>query len=129
MNLEPRGTVHHYEVLGRLVTALFNTGAPGILEGAEHSRFWETMQGGFALTWDRGAHAIEVANELLAIAADDDRTHVLPPGDVVLAHNGAADPNHPTTVVIQNVRIQLRPDDTIGQEAALAEAFAKLGAR
>ncbi|MGW4214993.1 hypothetical protein ACWEIJ_43945 [Lentzea sp. NPDC004789] len=84
MNLEPRGTAHSYEVLGRLMVALFESGAPGALEGAQNFRFWETLDGGFSLTWDRGPHADEVANELLEIAADDDRTHVLRPGDVVL---------------------------------------------
>ncbi|SMD14772.1 hypothetical protein [Kibdelosporangium aridum] len=128
VNLEPRGTAHHYEVLGRLMVALFDSGAPGILEGAQHFRFWETMQGGFCLTWDRGSHADEVANELLEVAADDDRTHVLRPGDVVFIHNGVVDPRLHTTVDIQNVRMLLRPHDTIGREAALVEAFAAVSA-
>uniref|UniRef100_UPI003F495DDE hypothetical protein n=1 Tax=Amycolatopsis sp. CA-096443 TaxID=3239919 RepID=UPI003F495DDE len=126
VTLEARGTVHHYEVLGRLMSALFDTGAPGILEGAKNFRFWETLEGGFSLTWDRGPHAMEVVDELLHLASDDERTHVLRPSDVVFVHNGDADPSRYSTVDIQNVRILLRPNDTIGREAAVAEAFAAL---
>lgn len=128
VNLEPRGTAHSYEVLGRLMVALFESGAPGALEGSQHFRFWETSQGGFSLTWDGGAHADEVANELLEIAADNERTHVLRPGDVVFVHNGVVDPSRHTTVDIQNVRILLRPHDTIGHQAALSKAFAAVRA-
>ena len=126
VTLEPRGTAHHYEVLGRLMSALFDSGAPGILEGAKNFRFWETLEGGFSLSWDRGAHAMEVVDDLLELAADDERSHVLRAGDVVFVHNGDADPSRYTTVDIQNVRILLRPYDTIGHEAAVAEAFAAL---
>ncbi|MET9263717.1 hypothetical protein [Amycolatopsis sp. NPDC004079] len=126
MTLEPRWTPHHYEVLGRLMSALFDTGAPGILEGAKNFRFWETANGGFSLTWERGPHAMEVVGELLELAADAERTRVFRPGDVVSVHNGEADPSSCTTVHIQNVRILIRPIDTIGHEAAVAEAIASL---
>ncbi|WNV82907.1 hypothetical protein [Umezawaea sp. Da 62-37] len=126
MILEPRGTAHHFEVLGRLMSALFDTGAPGILEGAKNFRFWETISGGFSLSWDRGPHVLEVVDELLAVASDDERTQVLRPGDVMFVHDGQADPTSYTTVHIQNVRILLRPHDTIGHEAAVAKAFAAL---
>lgn len=126
MTLEPRWTPHHYEVLGRLMTALFNNGAPGIMEGAKNFRFWETSTGGFSLDWERGPHAMEVVNELLQLAADVERARVFRPGDVVLVHNGDADPSTYTTVHIQNVRVFLRPTDTIGHQAAIAEAIASL---
>ncbi|WP_410595519.1 hypothetical protein [Amycolatopsis sp. lyj-23] len=48
-------TPHHYEVLGRLMSALFDSGAPGILEGVKNFRFWETVEGDFSLDWDRVA--------------------------------------------------------------------------
>ncbi|MGY6657638.1 hypothetical protein ACXIZN_36305 [Amycolatopsis sp. TRM77291] len=110
-------------MLGRLMSALFDTGAPGILEGAKNFRFWETASGGFSLSWDRGPHAVEVVAELLALAADGEHTRLLRSGDVVFVHNGVADPSRYTTVDVQNVRILLRPYDTIGHEAAVAEAF------
>lgn len=124
VTLEPRWTAHHYEVLGRLMSALFDTGAPGILEGAKNFRFWETASGGFSLSWDRGPHALEVVNELLELASDGEHTRLFQPGDVVFVHNGVADLRLYTTVDVQNVRILLRPYDTIGHEAAVAEAFA-----
>jgi hypothetical protein len=106
------------------MSALFDSGAPGILEGAKNFRFWETMECGFSLDWDRGPHNMEVVDELLELASDGEHTRLFQPGDVVLVHNGTADPSRYTTVDIQNVRIQLRACSTIGREAALAEAFA-----
>ena len=110
------------------MSALFDTGAPGILEGAKNFRFWETASSGFSLSWDRGPHALEVVDELLGLFSDGEHTRLFQPGDVVFVHNGAADPSHYTTVDIQNVRILLRPYDTIGHEAAVAEAFAAVTA-
>ncbi len=106
------------------MSALFDTGTPGILEGAKNFRFWETASGGFSLDWDRGPHNMEVVNELLELASDGEHARLFQPGDVVFVHNGAADPSRYTTVNIQSVPIQLRAYDTIGREAALAEAFA-----
>lgn len=60
------------------------------------------------------------SNEKLPVRTE--HTRVLYPGDVVFVHNGAADPSRYTTVDVQNVRILLH--DTIGHEAAVAEAFA-----
>ncbi|MGW4214991.1 hypothetical protein ACWEIJ_43935 [Lentzea sp. NPDC004789] len=46
----------------------------------------------------------------------------------MLVHNGVADLSRYTTVDIQNVRILIRPHDTIGRDAALSEAFAAVRA-
>ncbi|KOV77637.1 hypothetical protein [Nocardia sp. NRRL S-836] len=67
---------------------------------------------------------MKVVNDLLELAADDERSHALRPGDVIFVHNGDADLGRSTAVDIPNMRILLRPCDTISHQAAVAAAFA-----
>ena len=118
-------TALHYEAFGRLMTALFDSGSPGIMEGAKRFYFWETMHDGFSLSWERGPHAGEVVQELVDLAADNEVTHALRPGDVVWLHKGDTDPGGYTSADVCGVRFLLRPTDTIGHEWACPETRAE----
>ncbi len=119
--MTPRQAPHHYEVLGRLMVALFDSGAPGIMEGSRGFNFWKTVGHGFAFEWDEGPHIHEVMQYLHELAADEEH-RVLAPGDVVTSYDqrGFAEIN------VCDVCIQLRARDTLGHEHAYRKALQQI---
>ena len=108
---ERRNDPHDFEVLGRVVGVLCDV--PGPLANALAFRLWPLLPGdGFALSW-HGATPTDdkVVSFLLAAASDDDLTEILRVGDVEHIDRSGF-----TTVTIQGVRFQLRPEPMLDSE-------------
>ena len=116
-----RGTPASYETFGRLMTLIFDM-SPLSGSTASGISVWERLGGGFAVSWNGGPHAAEVATALEHLAEDDDVTTVVSPGDVtdVVQHDGTA------TLRLRGVVVELRPHDTVGVAAEWAQAVASL---
>ena len=116
-----RGTPESYETFGRLMTLIFDM-SPLRGSTATGISVWERLGGGFAVSWTGGPHAAEILTALEELAADDDLTTVVSPGDVadVVLGDGTA------TLRLRGVVVELRPHDTIGVQAEWAQAVSSL---
>lgn len=103
--------VHGYEVLGRVVGVLCST--PGPLTDCLGFRLWPLLVGGgYVLSWKGVAPtAQEVAGYLIDVAADDDMTLDLRPGDVRYVANFSG-----ATVDVLGVEFQLQPEPMVGPD-------------
>jgi hypothetical protein len=112
-----------YETLGRVLRCMFDLGATLRTPTARAFHFWRRLEGGYAMEWTGGPHAVEVLAELEALAADDEVTGALSPGDITEAEEyspGAV------SFRVRGVLFQLRPVDTIGVEADREQVLSRL---
>ena len=116
-----RGTAASYETFGRLMTLIFDM-SPLSGSTAAGVSVWERLGGGFGVSWTGGPHAAEVVAALTGLAADDEVTTVVSPGDVtdIVVDEDAA------FLRLRDVVVELRPHDTIGVEAEWAQAVTSL---
>ncbi|MEU4841718.1 hypothetical protein [Nocardia testacea] len=101
-----RNDSHAFEVLGRVISLLFDP--PGPLAESLAFHMWPLLDGsGFVLTW-RGVvpTEIQVIQYLVNASADDEMTTVLRPGDVWF--DFAAGDGY-THIGVPGVQFQLRP--------------------
>lgn len=107
-----REEAHAFEVAGRVLSLLLDTGGP--LSGSLGFHLWpaeEDGDEGFVLSW-RGTvpTVIEVIQFLVNSSADDERTTVLSPGDVTF------DFATESYVEVLGVRFRLDPEPMLSAE-------------
>lgn len=124
-----RRTAQRYEVLGRLMSVLFDSGRPGIMTGADRFRFREGLNGGFFLDWEGGPHPHEVVAYVRDLAGADGRARRIDHGDVTNAVLHATTcPSRLPSFDLLGQRITLRATRTLGHDCAVARSFAAAGA-
>ncbi len=116
-----RGTAASYEAFGRLMTLIFDM-SPLSGSTATGLSVWERLGGGFGVSWTGGPHAAEVVTALARLAADNEVTTIVSPGDITDVVVG----DDTAQMRLCDVVIELRPHDTIGVEAEWAHALASL---
>lgn len=124
-----RRTAQRYEVLGRLMSVLFDSGRPGIMTGADRFRFWEGGKDGFFLDWDGGPHPHEVVAYIRDLAGTDDAATRIESGDVTNAVlYPTTCPNRLPSFDLLGHRITLRATRTLGHDRAVSRSFAAAAA-
>ena len=123
-----RRTAQRYEVLGRLMSVLFDSGRPGIMTGADRFRFWES-QGGFSLDWAGGPHPHEVVAYVRDLAGSDEAAARLEHGDVTNAVLYPTKcPDRLPSFDLLGHKITVRATRTLGHNCAVSRHFAATAA-
>jgi hypothetical protein len=123
-----RRTAQRYEVLGRLMSVLFDSGRPGIMTGADRFRFGENATG-FYLDWTSGPHPHEVVAFVRDLAGSEDAATRIEQGDVTNAVlYPTTCPSRLPSFDLLGHKIMVRATRTVGHDCAVARHFAAAAA-
>ncbi len=127
MKMTDEEQAHEHDALARVQRCMFDLGREMRTLDVRGFHFWRRLAGGYSMEWTGGPDAADVLAELEEMAADDEWTTVLRPGDITEAKQLLDWSPGSVSFRVRGVMFQLRPVETGGSAEGRARSYGRIG--